>query len=141
MTPFFNKSTEKAKRRQLRTDSPTAETRIWSSLRRKNISGYKFRRQHSVGPYVIDFYCPALKLDVEIDGDSHFSGDAVEDDKRRQAFIESFGIRFLWFTNRDIYDNLEGVLEAITSVAVAKSDPTTIKAKSPPYEGGDLREV
>ena len=141
MTHFFNKSTEKAKRRQLRSDSPTAETTIWTSLRRKNIVSYKFRRQYSVGSYVIDFYCPALKLAVEIDGDSHFIGDAVEDDKRRQAFIESFGIRFLRFTNRDIYDNLEGVLEAITSVALAKSDPTTNKAKSPPYEGGDLGEV
>ena len=141
MTQFFNKSTEKAKRRRLRTDSPTAETKIWSSLRRKNVFGYKFRRQYSVGPYVIDFYCPALKLAVEIDGDSHFIGDAVEDDKRRQAFIESFGIRFLRFTNRDIYDNLEGVLEAITSVVLAKSDPTINEAKSPPYEGGDLGEV
>ena len=127
MTQFFNKSTEKAKRRRLRSDSPTAETTIWTSLRRKNIVGYRFRRQYSVGPYVIDFYCPALKLAVEIDGDSHFIGDAVEDDKQRQAFIESFGIRFLRFTNRDIYDNLEGVLEAITSVALAKSDPPQTK--------------
>ena len=141
MTQFFNKSTEKAKRRRLRTDSPTAETKIWSSLRRKNVFGYKFRRQYSVGPYVIDFYCPALKLAVEIDGDSHFIGDAVEDDERRQAFIESFGIRFLRFTNQDVYDNLEGVLEAITSVALAKSDPNTSEAKYPPYEGGDLEEV
>jgi len=85
VTQFFNKSTEKAKRRRLRSDSPTAENTIWTSLRRKNIAGYKFRRQYSVGPYVIDFYCPALKLAVEIDGDSHFIGNAVEDDKRRQA--------------------------------------------------------
>jgi len=118
VTQFFNKSTEKAKRRRLRSDSPTAENTIWTSLRRKNIAGYKFRRQYSVGPYVIDFYCPALKLAVEIDGDSHFIGNAVEDDKRRQAFIEAFGIRFLRFTNQDVYDNLEGVLESIIRVAL-----------------------
>ncbi len=141
MTQFFNKSTEKAKRRRLRSDSPTAETTIWTSLRRKNIAGYKFRRQYSVGPYVIDFYCPALKLAVEIDGDSHFIGDAVEGDKRRQAFIESFGIHFMRFTNQDVYDNLDGVLEAITRVALTKSKPTSSEEKSPVYEGGDLGEV
>jgi very-short-patch-repair endonuclease len=132
VTQFFNKSTEKAKRRRLRSDSPTAENTIWTSLRRKNIAGYKFRRQYSVGPYVIDFYCPALKLAVEIDGDSHFIGNAVEDDKRRQAFIEAFGIRFLRFTNQDVYDNLEGVLESIIRVALNKSKPTSNEEKSPP---------
>jgi len=141
MTQFFNKSTEKAKRRQLRNESPTAELRIWSSLRRKNISGYRFRRQYSVGPYVLDFYCPALKLAVEIDGDSHFIGDAVEDDKRRQSFIESFGIHFLRFTNQEVYDNLNGVLETINNVALSDSKQYPDATKSPPYEGGALGEV
>ena len=141
MTQFFNKSTEKAKRRQLRGDSPTAELRIWSSLRRKNISGYRFRRQYSVGPYVLDFYCPALKLAVEIDGDSHFIGDAIEDDKRRQSFIESFGIHFLRFTNQGVYDNLNGVLETINNVALSNSKQYPDATKSPPYEGGDFGEV
>jgi very-short-patch-repair endonuclease len=141
MTQFFNKSTEKAKRRQLRNESPTAELRIWSSLRRKNISGYRFRRQYSVGPYVLDFYCPSLKLAVEIDGDSHFIGDAVEDDQRRQAFIEAFGIHFLRFTNQEVYDNLDGVLETINQIALTHPKPTPDAAKSPPYEGGDLGEV
>ena len=69
---------------------------------------------------------------MEIDGDSHFIGDAVEDDKRRQAFIESFGIHFLRFTNQDVYDNLDGVLEAITRVALTKPKPTSSEEKSPP---------
>ena len=99
MTRFFNKPTEKEKRLSLRNDMPAAETFIWSKLRRKQIHGFKFRRQYGVGPYVIDFYCPALKLAVEIDGDSHFSADAKNYDEQRQAFIESFGIRFLRFTN------------------------------------------
>lgn len=141
MTQFFNKSIEKAKRRQLRNDSPSAELKIWSSLRRKNLAGYKFRRQYSVGPYVLDFYRPALKLAVEIDGDSHFIGTAVDDDERRQAFMETFGIRFLRFTNQQVYDNLDGVLESITRVALAKSNPACDEEKSPPYEGGDLGEV
>jgi len=63
--------------------------------------------------------------------DSHFIGNAVEDDKRRQAFIEAFGIRFLRFTNQDVYDNLEGVLESIIRVALNKSKPTSNEEKSP----------
>lgn len=142
MTQFFNKSQEKEKRRRLRAEMPPAEIALWSRLRRKLVCGYKFRRQYSVGPYVIDFYCPALRLAGEIDGESHFVSVGNDYDDQRQAFIESFGIRFLRFTNRDVYDNLGGVLETISSVAEAgarKIGPETespFSQKSPPYEGG-----
>jgi len=79
-------------------------------------------------------------LAVEIDGDSHFIWDAVEDDKRRQSFIESFGIHFLRFTNQEVYDNLNGVLETINNVALSNSKQYP-SPKSPPYDGGDLGEV
>ena len=78
---------------------------------------------------------------MEIDGDSHFIGHAIEDDKRRQAFIESFGIGFLRFTNEEVYENLDGVLGTINNVALAHLRQNTDAAKSPPYEGGDLGEV
>ena len=78
-----------------------------------------------MGPDVTDFYCPALKLAVEIDGDSHFVADADKNDARRQVFIESFGIRFLRFTNEEVYRNLEGVLEAIASVVLAETNKQT----------------
>ena len=117
MTQFFNKPTEKEKRRRLRNNAPAAETVLWSRLRRKHVHGYKFRRQYSVGPYVIDFYCPALKLAVEIDGDSHFVADAVTQDKQRQDYIESFGVQFLRFTNEQVYRNLDHVLETIAAKA------------------------
>ena len=116
MTQFFNKTSEKEKRRSLRNNMPPIEALVWSRLRYNQVLGYKFRRQYSVGPYVIDFYCPALKLAVEIDGDSHFVTDAIENDERRQAFIESFGIHFLRFTNRDVNRQLEAVLEKIYRV-------------------------
>ena len=115
MTQIFNKRTEKEKRRWLRSNAPTAETVLWSKLRKKHIHGYKFRRQYSVGPYVIDFYCPALKLAVEIHGDSHFLADADTQDKQRQDYIESFGIQFLRFTNEQVYRNLDDVLETIAT--------------------------
>lgn len=63
--------------------------------------------------YVIDFYYPELKLAIEVDGDSHFNDISEKYDKERQKFIESFGIWFLRFTNIDIYDNIDGVLQTI----------------------------
>ena len=113
MTQFFNRTNEKVKRRLLRNNMPKAEAVVWSKLKGRQMLGYKFRRQYSVNRYFIDFYCPELKLAVEIDGDSHFQEESRDDDKLRQAFIESFDIQFVRFTNEDVYKNLEGVLETV----------------------------
>ena len=126
MTKIYNKACEKDKRRMLRSNMPRAELALWTKLRSKGLDGYKFRRQYSVGKFVVDFYCPRLKLAVEVDGDSHFSEGSERGDKERQHFIESFGISFLRFTNNDIYENLDTVLERIEasiqerSTAIAK---------------------
>jgi len=113
MTRIFNRSENKNRRRELRREMPRAEVILWSKLRARQIEGYKLRRQYSVGPYVLDFYCPAVKLAIELDGDSHFGEDAENKDARRQGYIESFGIRFLRFTNIDVFNNLEAVLDKI----------------------------
>ena len=133
MTKFFNKTAEKEKRRLLRKILPKVEVVIWSRLKGKQVLGYKFRRQYSIGTYVIDFYCPALKLAVEIDGDSHFQEGAQDNDKHRQAFIESFGIQFLRFTNEDVLRNLEGVLEAIKQALQEANHGKSSELESPPY--------
>ena len=75
--------------------------------------GERFLRQYSVDQYVLDFYCPKLKLAIEIDGDSHFMQGAQEQDKARQQHIEAFGIHFLRFTNEDVYKNIDGVCQRI----------------------------
>ena len=139
MTELFNKTSELNKRRSLRNAAPRTERIVWSRLRRNQVLGFKFRRQYSVGPYVIDSYCPALSLAVEIDGDSHFQQDS--NDKNRQDYIEMFGIRFLRFTNEEVYNNLEGVLEVIRQAAEEGTQKNLQTKRSPPYEGGDLGEV
>ncbi len=96
---------------------PPAEIILWSKLRGKNLLGLKFRRQYSIGPYIVDFYCPQLKLAIEIDGESHYIDGAQGRDLMRQSIIESAGITFLRFTNGDIYDRLEGVIEKILEKA------------------------
>jgi len=113
MTQLFNKEEVKDKRRALRKNMPPAEVILWSKLRGKNVKGYKFRRQYSVGTYIVDFYCAELKLAIEIDGESHFIEGSEDRDRQRQEFIESAGIRFLRFTNTDVYERLDGVLETI----------------------------
>ena len=92
---------------------PQAEVILWLRLKNKRLKDYRFRRQYSVGKYVIDFYCPKLKLAIEIDGESHFTEKAEIRDKLRQYIIESYGIEFMRFTNREIYENIDGVLLAI----------------------------
>lgn len=89
---------------------PDSEIILWSYLKRKQLNGYKFRRQYSIGNYVVDFYCPKLKLVIEIDGDSHFTLDAIKYDNTRTNFIKSVGIRIIRFTNLDIKYNIEQVL-------------------------------
>ncbi|PMB00936.1 hypothetical protein CEN49_04055 [Fischerella thermalis CCMEE 5273] len=113
MTKLYNKSSEKEKRRQLRQNITKAEKILWEKVKDRQIEDCKFRRQYSVAEFVIDFYSPELKLAIEIDGDSHFQNGAAEYDKERQVFIESTGIRFIRFTNDDVYNNLSGVLEYI----------------------------
>jgi very-short-patch-repair endonuclease len=113
MTKLFNKTTEKLKRRQLRRNITKAEAIIWQKLRCKQIENCKFRNQYSVEQFVLDFYSPEIKLAIEIDGESHFQEGAAHYDKERQIFIESAGINFLRFTNNQVYENLNGVLETI----------------------------
>jgi very-short-patch-repair endonuclease len=113
MTKIYNITSGKQKRQTLRNETPPAEQRLWARLRGRQMLGFKFRRQYSVDHYVIDFYCPRLKLAIEVDGDSHFQDAAEDYDAQRQQYIEALGIRFLRFTNREVYERLNDVLEVI----------------------------
>jgi very-short-patch-repair endonuclease len=99
---------------------PDAEVILWSQLQRKQLGGYKFRRQYGIGQYSVDFYCPKLKLAIEVDGESHFTEGARERDRERQLFIEQFDIEVLRFTNDDIRSSLDSVLMIIESTATAR---------------------
>ena len=101
------------KRRSLRNNAPRAEVVLWYELKGKQLKGYKFRRQYSIGPYIADFYCVKARLVIEVDGDSHFMPGADIKDEKRQDYIESFGLRVIRFTNTDVYCNIDGVLDNI----------------------------
>jgi very-short-patch-repair endonuclease len=115
MTLHFNITPLKKRRRYLRSHLPKAEVLLWMHLSNRQMLGYKFRRQYSVDKFVIDFYCPELRLAIEVDGDSHVTPRARVYDRGRQHHIESFGIRFLRVMNEDVYHNLDAVLDEIAA--------------------------
>ena len=92
---------------------PPAETKLWEHLRKKQLKGYKFRRQHGIDQYIVDFYCSKVKLAIEVDGPSHFMEKSKDSDRQRMSHIESLGIRVLRFNNQEIYNNLDGVVNRI----------------------------
>ena len=99
------------RRRVLRNKMPKAEIILWSKLKGKQLKGIKFRRQHSIGKYILDFYCPEYRIAIELDGQSHENSELH--DHARQKFIENFNIKVLRFNNFDVYRNLNLILEAI----------------------------
>ena len=114
---IFNRTDEKTKRRDLRNSSPQSEALLWAHLRQRPVDSLRFRRQYSVGAYVLDFYCPEVKLAIEIDGATHDGDDAAEHDANRQAWIEQFGIRFLRFSNQQVRNDINSVLQIIAITA------------------------
>jgi len=92
---------------------PPAEIRLWQYLQRSQLEGHKFRRQHSIGNYIVDFYCPLEKLTVELDGGQHYTEEAENYDEQRTTFLNKLGIRVIRFTNTMVFENIEWVLEEI----------------------------
>jgi len=118
MTIFYNKSKNLAKRILLRKSQTPQETILWSKLRNNQL-GFKFKRQYSVGPYVLDFYCSSKKLAVEIDGSQHIEN--KEYDNQRSDYLSVFNIKVIRFWNNEINTNIDGVILKITTELNAPS--------------------
>jgi very-short-patch-repair endonuclease len=102
----------------LRTEASLPERMLWNRLRSRQLMGLKFRRQHPFEPYVLDFYCPELKLCVEVDGDwSHGSEEQGRKDLRRDAFLKSQGIRVVHIPAVDVLQRLDEVVLSIQAAA------------------------
>jgi very-short-patch-repair endonuclease len=109
----INQPELKTFRTKLRKNLTPAEAKFWKVVQRSKLEGRKFRRQQSVGKYVLDFYCPKEKLAVELDGEGHFSGKASLHDHERRLFIEHFGIKVIRFENKRVFEDLDWVLDVI----------------------------
>ena len=96
--------------RALRKSMPKAEALLWTRLRRRQLDGHRFRRQHPVGPFIIDFACLERALFIELDGDQHGYAAARRHDAQRTAYLEGLGFAVIRFWNREVYEDPEGVV-------------------------------
>jgi len=103
--------------RQLRANLTDCERLLWRRLRNRQLSGFKFRRQHPLPPYVLDFYCAELGLAIELDGGQHYDEAGQAKDRRRTDYLRRQGLEVRRFSNLDVLQNLDGVLAELLCLA------------------------
>jgi len=103
-------------RKKLRNNTTSAEAVLWTILKKRQVGGLKFRRQHSVGKYIIDFYCPEINLAIELDGKIHLHPDQRNRDLKREEFLFKQGIQVLRFENRIVFENPNEIIEEVLNV-------------------------
>lgn len=111
-----NPSSQTIERKELRSHATPAEAALWKMLKNSQVGGYKFRRQHGIGPYILDFYCPLLHLGIELDGAAHDAPMADKHDEIRTKFLQQQGITVLRFRNELVYRNPNAIIEEIIKI-------------------------
>src|SRR5947209_5462523 len=104
---------QKEFRIRLRKNLTSAEATLWKILKSSKFEGRKFRRQHSVGKYVLDFYCPAERLAIELDGEAHADDLSRIHDRKRETFLNAQGLKILRFENKFVFEELEYMLSLV----------------------------
>lgn len=102
-------------RRQLRREMTNAEKLFWYKIK-NHFFDVKFRRQHSIGSYIVDFYCSELKLVIEVDGNVHYYDENIKNDNIRQKYLESLGLKVIRYTNLDVLYNLDNTLMDLENI-------------------------
>jgi len=144
----------KTLRRQLRSNLTPSEAMLWTYLQNSKLEGRKFRRQHSIDKYILDFYCPSEKLGIELDGEAHNTETQAEYDRERDLFLNTFGIKILRFENKTVFENLDGLLKVVKDnfgwedrqppirvsggTPVVQEPPRPPSVSTPPLKGGEL---
>jgi very-short-patch-repair endonuclease len=113
MTQIHNKRILKSFRKSLRNQSTAAESTLWKILKSRKTGNLKFRRQHSVGNYILDFYCPEVKLAIELDGEIHTNPAVVTYDIERDEFLKKLSIHVLRYENRWVYEYPDEIIKDI----------------------------
>ncbi|MFJ2428364.1 endonuclease domain-containing protein [Pseudomonas sp. NPDC087804] len=110
--------------RQLRAQQTDCEHLLWQRLRSRQIAKLKFRRQFPCPPYVLDFYCAELKLAIELDGSQHYESSGLIHDQRRTLYLYQQGIEVVRFSNLEVLQQMDAVLEQIIRIAAARKLPS-----------------
>lgn len=122
---YEDRKDQERKRRELRSQMTDAEKVLWRYLRRKQLKGRVFRRQHSIGSYIVDFYCHAEGLVIEVDGDIHFDEGQLIYDQKRTTYLQSKGLKVIRFNNWEIFRSIQKVVQKIISEFENELDDST----------------
>lgn len=110
---LFNDQSLKNRRRELRANQTEAEKKLWEFLRNRKLDGFKFNRQHSIGPYILDFYCPKARIGIELDGNPHAENEKIIYDKDRERILSASNIKVIRFWNDEVKNDIEKVIDKI----------------------------
>lgn len=111
--PIHNRKHLESFRKELRENLTPAEAFLWKQLQKRQLKGKKFRRQHSIENFIVDFYCPEEKLIIELNGEIHKNATAEEKDRKRDKRLEELGFKIIRFENKMVFDFLPSVLKEI----------------------------
>ncbi|MBI5183858.1 MAG: endonuclease domain-containing protein [Nitrospinae bacterium] len=122
--------------RNLRKNQTDAEKKLWTILRNRQLHGVKFRRQFSIGRYILDFYSPEYRLSIEADGGQHYEDKGRQRDDLRTRELNKFGVEIVRFNDREILTNIEGIYEIIKNTIEKQCPPSP---QSSPQRGEEVR--
>lgn len=117
-------------KRRLRSHMTPAENILWLKLKGKQL-GFKFRRQHGIGPFIVDFFCPDKKLVIEVDGEIHAREERIEKDRLREDYLKRFELQVIRYRNEEVLSNIDGVLEDLMRRI------EFLPPLAPPFKGGE----
>ena len=125
MRRTHNLNNKLEQRKNLRNHGTSAEAVMWNLLKSRQVLGYKFRRQFSVGPYILDFYCVEAKLAIELDGAQHYTIDGYEHDFKRKEFLEKLhNIKILRFENKNVFDYPDTLIQLVKEELISRTNKT-----------------
>ncbi|WP_040279704.1 endonuclease domain-containing protein [Psychroserpens damuponensis] len=113
MSNIHNRKYLEPYRKELRNNATSAEATLWNHLQRKQLNNRKFRRQHSIKNYIVDFYCASEKLIIELDGAVHFDFATSNQDNERTQNLEALGFKLIRFENKMVFEDIDFVLKEI----------------------------
>lgn len=115
--------------RELRHNMTFAERLLWQRLRKRQVNGRKFRRQHPIGRFILDFYCYELKFAIELDGNQHYEENQCIHDKQRSEILSNFGIRIIRFNNAEVLNHFDEVMSVINYLTAPTPQPLSQKER------------
>lgn len=127
MPKIYNREYLKNNQKFLRTIMTKSEVVLWKNLKGKQFLNLKFRRQFGIGNYIVDFYCPEIKLVIEVDGSTHYEEEVFEKDLKKDEYIQKFGINLFRINSEEIFNNLKEVLFRLENIC------NEIKSKTSPH--------